>query len=270
MAADTTVRALTAAVVARHSEIQHALVGLGHQQLREQSRLPGWDRLTIVCHLRYGASASRRMTTDALDGRPTAFYPLGRAAQRPSSLQPQPGESPSEVVTSLGEESRRVDNLWHSIEEHQWQQTIDEPEGNPDLGSITLWTLLLLRFTEVEVHGYDLDLDLSPWSETFVSVALPMRLKWLPTRRSNHRALSRPVDRSWALISTDGPSFLIQAKGDAVEVSETSDEPSADAAIIGQSHQLLSYILGRSSLDSLTTRGDHNLAASFSTAFPPP
>ncbi len=42
-----------------------------------------------------------------------------------------------------------------------------EPEGKPDMGSVTLSALNLLRLTEVEVHSRDLDLGLSGWDERF-------------------------------------------------------------------------------------------------------
>lgn len=270
MSTETSGAVLTAALAARQMELCQALSSLDQQKLRRTSRLPGWDRLTVVCHLRYGARASRRMTEDALGGRPTAFYPLGRERQREATLEPDIGESPADIVTSLNSESRRLDKLWQSIDDGQWQLAVDEPEDKPDLGSIDLWTLAMLRLTEVEVHGHDLDLDLSPWSNTFVSTALPMRLQRLPTRRSNHRSADHSVNGSWALVSTDGPSFLIQAQGSTVDVQETATKPVADSAIIGTSRQLLAFILGRVSLHSLQTRGDQTLAASFLTAFPAP
>lgn len=167
MRIDTSPAALVAAMAARQAEIGQALSGLDREELRRESRLPGWDRLTIVCHLRYGATASHRMTEDSLGG-------------------------------------------------------------------------------------------------------LPMRLQRLPTRRSNHRSADRSLDGSWALISVDGPSFLIRAQGDTVEVHESTTDPLADTAIVGTGRQLLAFILGRAPLNSLQIRGDQNLAASFLTAFPGP
>ncbi len=262
--------ALVAAVAARHAEIRRVLRGLDEQQLRQPSCLPGWDRLTIVCHLRYGAATSRRMTDDAIAGRPTAFYPRGREGQRASSLAPMPDESPLDVVAALDDEARRLDERWSRVDQRHWQRSIEEPEGNRDLGPITLETLALLRLTEVEVHGTDLDLGCAPWSDTFVVAALPMRLGWLPSRRSNHRGADRSVDGSWAFVVIEGPSFLIEARGGKVEVQEHAAEPTADSTFVGTGRQLLAFILGRESLERLQIRGDRDLAASFLTAFPAP
>lgn len=46
----------------------------------------------------------------------------------------------------------------------------------------TLGMLAVLRLTEVEVHGFDLDIGCTPWSEVFVDVALPTRIRRLATR----------------------------------------------------------------------------------------
>lgn len=261
---------LADAVAARHAEINRAFASLERSELLAGSLLPGWDRLTIACHLRYGANASHRMTEDALAGRATSFYPLGRNLQRAATLAPSDDETPAGVIASLDQESRRLDELWASVGAGDWQLAVDEPDDNRDLGPITLWILAILRLTEVEVHGYDLDLGLSPWSETFVSAALPMRLGWLPTRRSNHRSVDGSIDGRWALVRTDGTSFVIEASGDRVDVQEHTSVPSVDATIVGTGELLLRFILGRAPLSTLEVRGDQRLAAAFLDAFPAP
>ena len=65
---------IAAAVAARHRELASALEAIDPKTPLEASELPGWNRLTNVCHLRYGAQATKRMTRDALVGLPTAFY----------------------------------------------------------------------------------------------------------------------------------------------------------------------------------------------------
>jgi uncharacterized protein (TIGR03083 family) len=263
-------RSVAAAVTVRQSEIGRALAELDDQQLRGPSHLPGWDRLTIACHLRFGARASERMTIDALAGTPTAFYPNGRSRQRETTLRPDEGESPTDVVTSLSEISDRLDRLWANLDNHEWDAEIREPADNKDLGTITLGNLALLRLTEVEVHGHDLDLNLSPWSATFVEAALPTRLTWLSTRRSNHQSADHSIDGSWALAATDGPTFRINAHGAHVEVDAVSATPQVDATIATTSTELLAFILGRAPLDALQVRGDHTHAASFLKAVPAP
>lgn len=270
VSSDPTGAALVRAVARRQEEIAERLAEADGDLLTQESRLPGWDRLTIACHLRYGADASRRMTTDTLAGNETSFYPQGREHQRPSTLCPSNDESTSDVIAALNEESQHLVETWHGVDERQWKTKIQEPADNPDLGSINLWTLALLRLTEVEVHGHDLDLGLSRWSETFVSTALPMRLLWLPSRRSNRRDTERLVDGTWAIAAVDGPTFVVNASGTDVEVAESSTGVDADATIVGTADRLLAFILGRGSLGDLEVRGDPALARLFLDAFPAP
>ena len=64
---------IAAAVSARSRELINVLEASDPGTRLEASELPGWSRLTIVRHLRYGAQASERMTSDALAGLPTGF-----------------------------------------------------------------------------------------------------------------------------------------------------------------------------------------------------
>jgi maleylpyruvate isomerase len=188
---------LVAEVRRRTDEVVAALDGLGDDGLRSPSALPGWSRLTIACHLRYGADAFGRMTAAAREGRPAAYYPGGREATRPATLEPSPGESPADVVASLAAHSAALDGAWQGMSAGEWDAVVREPDDRPDLGPLPVARLPLLRLTEVEVHGSDLDLGLDDWSDAFVRAALPFRLDWLNTRRTNHRGRFLHRRRHW-------------------------------------------------------------------------
>ena len=132
-------------LITRTEELATALEGIGETDLLGPSALPDWSRLTIAAHLRYGAVALHRMTLDVLDGRPTAYYPLGREAQRPGTLSPAADETPRLVLRSLREESDRLHERWSGLSGAEWSMVADEPLGNPDLGPRSLHELLLLR-----------------------------------------------------------------------------------------------------------------------------
>lgn len=217
------------------------LDALERTDLLEPSDLPDWSRLTIACHLRYGATAFHRMTVDALAGRPSSYYPGGRATQRPGTLVPEAGESGADVVASLRRESDALAATWDGVED--WSLLVTEPSDNPDLGPLPMWRLPLSRLTEVEVHGTDLGVGLGPWSDVLVRTALPMRLEWLNTRRSNHRDVDTTVRRSWLLVATDGPTRQrIEVDGEAVTSAPGDD---ADEVIEGTSSELFALLLGR-------------------------
>lgn len=261
---------LVEAVERRTNDIVAALRPLGESDLLQPSALPDWDRLTIVCHLRFGAETLVRLSAGAVDGRRVAYYPEGREQQRPLTLRPEPGEASTDVVTSLEQHSAELHRLWRSLTDGQWECIALEPEGSPDLGAMELASMALLRLTEVEVHGSDLELGLDDWSDLFVCVALPFRLEWLNRRRTNHRSFPAGVRASWVLAPDDGPARRAEVHGDAVRSCPASPGASADATIEGSSRDLLALLLGRPVVRPLRHRGDELVAAAFAGAFPGP
>ncbi len=234
------------------------------------SRLPGWNRLTIVCHLRYGAAALLRMTVDTLDGRATSYYPLGRAGQRPATLEPAPGELPYDVVDDWAATAARLDALWSSIGPAGWAATVTEPIDNADLGEIPLARLALARLTEVDVHGVDLDVGFPDWSDLLVEVALPTRLGWLPTCRVNHRDVDGSVQGTWLLVADDF-RWIVSVDGGVVTsgpAGSVTDRPRA--TITGTRRDLLALLLGRPRRTALEIDGDVEFGAGFERAFPGP
>lgn len=254
----------------RTAQLIAAVRGLDDGALTAPSRLPGWSRLTIVCHLRYGASASLRMTEDTLAGRATSYYPGGRAAQRPVTLRPGPGEQPRDVLDDWAEVAARLDRLWGLLDRDDWALTITEPEASTDLGPVPLARLALARLTEVDVHGVDLDIGFPDWSEMLVDVALPTRLAWLTTRRANDRAVDGSVQGSWLLVA-DGFRWVVSVEGDQV-TSAPADRSTGRprATISGTRRDVLALLLGRRQHTSLEITGDVEFGASFEQAFPGP
>jgi uncharacterized protein (TIGR03083 family) len=261
---------LVAAVATRTDAIVRTLGDCDAEALHDASALPGWSRLTIACHLRYGAQALCRMTQGALRGEPVAYYPEGRERQRPLTLRPKPEERPHDVVASLAQHSGLLHEMWRGAPMEAWRRDIIEPHDNRDLGRLPLHRLPLLRLTEVEVHGSDLALGLDDWSELFVDVALPFRLEWLNTRRSNHRAVDRSVQGSWLLVASDGPTYLVTVVGDTVESRPARSGSRATATIEGASRDVLALLLGRPVRAPLRFAGDVSFARSFARAFPGP
>jgi hypothetical protein len=242
----------------------------GSEWLAGPTLLEGWSRLTVACHLRYGARASRRMTLEALAGEKTSFYPGGRSSVRPSTLVPADGESPSQVLVSLGEESRLLHDLWGGLSPSEWLTPAEEPDDARDLGGTSPAVLAVLRSTEVEVHGTDLDLGLPDWSELFVSIALPVRLARLASRRSNHREVDPQIQGSWRLSATDGPSWLLSVRGDVVDSRPVEPDTPSDAVIEATGRDLMALLLGRPPKSPPVFAGNIVLARSFHRAFPGP
>ena len=263
---------LIATIAERTRATAECLGTLSEEELCLPSDLPEWSRLTIACHLRYGAKALCRMSHSALAHRPVSYYPEGRQIQRARTLVPLPDESPLAVVESLARHSEELHQLWSSVDAGDWGIEVVEPPDRLDLGPIPLGRLPLLRLTEVEVHGSDLGLALADWSELFVHLALPMRLEWLNTRRANHRAFDANLDGSWLLVAADGPTYRVSVsvRGSKVESVPASPTAAATARITATSRDLLALLLGRPGQALPVITGDTAFGQAFPHAFPGP
>ena len=261
---------LSALAGARTARLVDEVRRLDTDGLRAPSELDGWSRLTILCHLRYGASALLRITRAVLAGREASYYPEGRAAQRPRTLEPEPSEAPEDVVTSLSSTAHELDEEWARLGEADWARDVVEPADNPDLGTVPLGRLGLARLLEVDVHGTDLGIGFPDWSTTLVDVALPTRLAWLATRRTNHRAFDRTLQGSWMLVASDGPTWLVSVDRERVESRPAVADDDPTATIEGSARDLLALLLGRPATRPLLVRGDTGFGHAFSTAFPGP
>lgn len=264
-----------AAVAARRTTQLISLLRRPDVALHGPSLLPGWSRLTVVCHLRYGATALLRMSFDALAGREAAYYPSGRARQRPATLVPGRGERPGDVLDDWADAAGRLDRLWAGLSQDAWGVTVREPADNPDLGALPLAGLALARLTEIDVHGVDLDVGFPDWSTTLIDVALPARLARLQVRRSNHRQVDRRVQGTW-LLAADDVRWVITVDGDrvvsrpAAACDGDGDERRARATITGTRRDLLALLLGRPRRQPLRIGGDREFGTAFERAFPGP
>jgi len=256
------------AIARRTTDIVEALLDLDEEGFTARSELPGWSRLTIACHLRYGAEALRRMTGATLSGSSTAYYPEGRARQRPGTLVPNEGEGSRDVVNSLAMHSRMLAQAWSAVDAAGWGREINEPADNPDLGPVTLSQLALLRLTEVEVHGSDLGVSLGDWSAPFVTMTLPMRFE-----RLNRRTVDRgdgSLEGSWLLVASDGPSYRVSVADGVVESIPAVSHAPARAVLEATSRDLLALLLGRPFRRAPRITGDLSFGEAFSAAFPGP
>lgn len=258
------------AVASKHTQLIAALRELDDEQLRAASSLPDWDRLTVVCHIRFGAEAINRLVTAAISGVPALFYPEGRDVQRPGTLVPAAGESPRDVVQSLADNSAALDAVLAGVTD--WSTMSREPAGANDLGSMSIERLALLRLTEVEVHAADMNIGVDEWSDTFVRGALAMRVERIGLRLSNSPV---PVDRptgTWLLRATDGKAWLVTSSADGASSRPAAVDEPADGLVEASRRDLLALMLGRPFVGVVNFGGkdDGAFARGFKDAFPGP
>ncbi len=257
-------------IVERTTHIVGALSDLGDGDLTAPSELPGWSRLTIACHLRYGAEALRTMTDATLHGRTTSYYPGGRARQRPGTLQPADGEVAHDVLDSLATGSERLSRSWSAVPPDSWKREVVEPSDNPDLGRVSLSRLPLLRLTEVEVHGSDLGLDLPDWSSTFIEATLPMRLEALNNHTPDLRRIDANIEGAWLLVAADGPIYRVSVTQGVVASVPTDLHSPSRVVLEATSRDLLALLLGRPLRHAPRVTGDLAFGEAFPAVFPGP
>lgn len=253
------------AIAASQNEVARRLAALSDDELRAPSRLPDWSRLTVVCHIRFGAEAIDRMVRAALRGETSLFYPGGRAEQRPGTLLPNDGESPQDVVASFVANSERLNAALAMVED--WTVVHREPDGHHDLGPQTIYQLAVLRLTEVDVHAVDLDIGIERWSDTFAAAGLPLRIDRLGKMLANNTG-GDPIVGSWLLRASDGGTYLITRTADGLVKRPATPDENADGVIDASSRDLIALMLGRDFEGDVVFSND--FARSFSEAFPGP
>ncbi|MEO8693148.1 MAG: maleylpyruvate isomerase N-terminal domain-containing protein [Acidimicrobiales bacterium] len=259
------------AIQRRTDELTSAAGARSDDDLALPSALEGWSRLTILCHLRYGATMTARMTRATVNRQPTAFYPEGRELQRPQTLRPAPGESARQVIASLAEQSGQLAYVWAGIWEDEWDRPVLDGNDGVRLPrmALTIGDLALLRFTEVEVHGTDLGIGLCDWSTEFVEVTLPRRVAWLGRRTAPHLSAAVDLPMTWLLASTDGPSYSVRIGQEGETTTEIAPfAATAQHRIEGSSRELLATILGRRA--ARDRDADDAAISSFRQTFPGP
>lgn len=120
------------------------------------------------------------------------------------------------------------------------------------------------------MHGVDLDIGFPDWSDTLVDGALPTRLAWLATRRTNHREVDRSVQGAWLLVA-DSFRWVVSVTGAKITstpAGRTASRPRA--TISGSRRDLLALLLGRERHEPLEITGDVEFGTSFERAFPGP
>ncbi len=241
-------------VAKRSEEVHRALAGLSPEQLEEPSALEGWSRLALLCHLRYGAQATRQMTIAGLSGRAAAFYPAGREQQRPGTLRPGREETTRDVIDSFARETDLLQEVWQRVALADWSLPVFELGETASELSMDLTRLALLRLTEVEVHGTDLNAGLGPWSTVFGPAVIALAASLIETWPGGagvwllrpHQAAEQTV-----VVNADG-----SVEGRPVRASDVPD-----VVVTGPPNSMVAVLFGRAPISSLDFSGDTSLIA---------
>lgn len=260
--------AIAAAIAWGHTRLIARLHELSDEELLAPSALPDWSRLTVVCHIRFGAEAINRIVTATVAGDEALFYPGGRAEQRPGTLLPNPGESPHDVVETFAVRCDELDATLADLADDDWAKVSREPAGKRDLGPQTIEQLAILRLTELDVHAVDMNIGIARWSDTFSRVGLPLRIDRLGKYLANNPAAPERPDGAWLIRAHDGRSYRVTSYDGIVTTRAAERDERADGVIDGSSRDLIALMLGRDLEGEISYSND--FARGFAAAFPGP
>jgi maleylpyruvate isomerase len=223
--------------------------GLGDEDMRAPSRLPGWNRAEVITHLARNADGTRGMIEAAARNEVAAMYP-GGAEQRAADIAAGADERAAALLLDLRRASDALIDAWSALPADAWDRIgITSVER-------TMRDMLWVRLREVEVHHVDLALgyEASDWPVPFVAAALADTFSSFDQRASSARPI---VDASFRVASTDhDAAWQIELRGRSVRVSR-DDGAVVDGEARGWGCDVVAWLYGRDPRGTgLTISGD--------------
>lgn len=210
-------------------QLAAAIVGLDDDDVRADSRLPGWTRAHVLTHLARNAEGLANLARWALTGDVVAMYApgrrdadIGQGATRPAA------EVVEDVLVTNDTLLRRLGELEGAVatEPLLAERVVrlgEDPHGGP---AVHARQLPQMRLQEVVVHHHDLDLGLRlrDWHPAWIAAGLPS--VWATVA-------GRLDDPPTLVVRTDGEPTTLAPAGGGVTVT-------------GSARDLLAWLLGRS------------------------
>ncbi|MFV0307853.1 MAG: maleylpyruvate isomerase N-terminal domain-containing protein [Desertimonas sp.] len=143
------------------------------------SRLPGWSRGHVLTHLARNADSMFRVLDGLASGDVDIERYPGGAASRDRDIDAGAGRPFRAARHDVESSARRLHARWSEFD--HWEGRSTEATGH----TIPVTDLPMMRWREVEVHGVDLDLGLTPadWPALFVRLELrAMEMRWRARR----------------------------------------------------------------------------------------
>jgi maleylpyruvate isomerase len=204
---------------------------LSDEDMRIPSLLPGWTRGHVLTHLARNADGGTRLLTWARTGTPAAEYPSLEA--RAGQIEAGASRSAAELVADARASAEEFAAEYSRMPADAWQHIVQWTAGQRHPAA----RIGDARLCEVLVHHVDLQVGVTPghWPADFVSHELQGITATLNARENSPAMRIHTTDTdAWYEISASESSVVIR----------------------GRQASLLSWLMGRSTGDDLTTDSD--------------
>jgi maleylpyruvate isomerase len=198
--------------------------GMGDDDCRAPSLLPGWSRGHVLAHWARNADGQTRMLEAAMCGKVAAQYP-GGDGQREADIEAGSARPARLILQDARIATDRVEDAWRRMPPAAWTQ----PTG-ARIGQRPAWKSVWARWRETEIHHVDLDAGYTheDWPAEFVRLMLPRILPTLDARVTDGITIQVQVtDRGWP------------------QVGSVATEPDDPVVVRGAASAVLRWLAGR-------------------------
>jgi len=212
---------------------------LDDDQMREASRLPGWNRAEVLTHIARNAEGTTRMVEAAARGDIAAQYP-GGVEQRADDIAAGRNERAAVVLADVRGSHDVMMEAWQALPGDAWERV-----GHAISADRTMREALWSRLREVELHHVYLAIGYEPsdWPVQFVTAGLQQIFSTFPARMSNRRPR---VDAVYRIVSTDHErAWRVALDGAHVAVEDDDGERSFDGEARGWGCDVVAWLYGR-------------------------
>jgi maleylpyruvate isomerase len=133
-----------------------ATAGLGDEEVRRPSLLPGWTRAHVLSHLARSGEADARTVLGAIRGEVLDKYPGGEE-ERAAAIEAGSGRGAAALRADLVATQRTLTDAWRAVEDGMWGRLTRTP-----MGPRTVAGTVPARRREILVHLVDLDVGVTP------------------------------------------------------------------------------------------------------------
>jgi maleylpyruvate isomerase len=207
-------------------------------QVREPSRLPGWNRAQVLTHIARSGDGIRNMIERAALGERGDQYP-GGAAQRSHDIDAGVDARVSDLLFDVRHSADLLMDAWEALPGDALDRI-----GFTISGERTMREMRDARLREVEVHHVDLGLgyEVSDWPVSFVSWSLEQIFASFGRRASSTRPL---VDADYRIVSTDhDAAWRVHLRGQVVR-ADLDDGGTVDGEARGWGCDIVAWLFGR-------------------------